>query len=90
MRFGNLTNWDAKNESIDQWLEREHLATERAENPTCPHCEHIHHEWWEYSGLSDYEVEDHQIECRNCDQPFLVDKDTRIRFECRKVGEERP
>lgn len=87
MKWGNQTHWDGE-EPLDKWLERESAAKEKVEAPTCPHCGHIHSEWWEFSGLDDYEVEDYEIHCHSCCEKFLVNKETQIRFESRKVTDD--
>ncbi len=85
MRFDNLTQWDPKTETIDEWLARERKAKELVENPSCPHCHYSHEEWWEFSGLSDYEVEGYEMQCHSCNNKFLCDKETRVRFETRPL-----
>lgn len=85
MKWGNLTHWDSGRETVDQWLEREHKAKEEVEHPTCPYCHYIHHEWWDFSGLSDYQVEDYEMQCHSCEKKFLCDKETQVRFETKKI-----
>ncbi len=84
MKFGLQTHWDDKNESIDSWLNRERKACDLVENPTCPWCERVHRDWWEISGLSDWDVDDYEMDCDDCGNKFLVKKGTQVRFEVRK------
>ncbi len=88
MSWGNQTHWRAGDETIDQWLEREQKASRLVENPTCPHCDHVHEEWHFKTPLVEEgylePVDDAEIECDSCDQKFIVTKETRVRFECRK------
>lgn len=85
MKFGLVTDWDSKNETIDQWLKRESEARKLVENPTCPYCGNIHEEWHAFSGLQDYEVDDYEVQCHDCNKKFLVNKDTQVRFESKKI-----
>lgn len=85
MKFGLVTDWDSKNESIDQWLKREREAKKLVENPTCPYCLSIHEEWYEFLGLQDFEVDDYEIQCHDCNKKFLVNKNTQVRFESKKI-----
>ena len=84
MNFENIFHWDSEIETIDQWLAREREAKEKVKNPCCPYCGRIEDEWYEFMGLKDYEVDSYEMKCGKCDETYLVNKETRIRFESRK------
>ncbi len=88
MKWGNQSHWNASKETIDEWLERENKAQDRAENIVCPHCDHIDREWYEYHSLKDWECEDVEIDCCSCSKKFLVSKETQVRFESKKLETE--
>jgi hypothetical protein len=85
VNFGNVTHWDGK-EDLDSWLKREGKERDKVENPTCPYCGNIHEEWFDISGLNhDWEVDNYELDCWSCNKKFLVDKQTKVRFESKKI-----
>lgn len=74
MNFRNLT----------QRLFGEQTAKEKVQNPCCPYCGYVEFDWTELMGLQDYEVDSYEMKCHKCDETYLVDKETRVRFESRK------
>lgn len=54
------------------------MNTQYDTNLICPHCQHIHTEWYEYIDDDDESIED--FECQSCDAKFDVTVHRSIKF----------
>lgn len=50
----------------------------------CPHCEHVHEDFWEYIGVEEAEGE-FKMECEDCGEGFVVNFSTTVNFNTSKM-----